>query len=380
MKDLEAFRVIRPVVRARLRNAAAAACRGGSRQAGGASASEDVGRAHAAQIADQSVEACVATRRGRRRPPAWRSRPRSAERRSAEGSIRGWTWATRRPSLGRRRASPRAASAGCRRRRQAPMNSASARSARPDREQRARQVVDGVERADRDAQVVSAAAVRPVFIDMSPPAAAANSVRDRRSRPLEQRPSGPPCRVGAADQQRRSKLALDERRAGRGNPRTRARAGTAPVRCGRRGRGAARRLAVEQVGRHGGACAAAASGDKEEWVSVGSFGRRLRQVLDFALPPRCAGCGAIVDEVHGFCPDCWTQIEFLGDERLPTCGLPLEATDAELCGVCLAKPPRIERTRAAVAYDESVAEHRAPAQIWPQGRAGARRWRATWRR
>ena len=35
-----------------------------------------------------------------------------------------------------------------------------------------------------------------------------------------------------------------------------------------------------------------------------------------------------------------------------TCGLPLEATDAEHCGVCLAKPPRIQRTRAAVAYDE----------------------------
>ena len=35
-----------------------------------------------------------------------------------------------------------------------------------------------------------------------------------------------------------------------------------------------------------------------------------------------------------------------------TCGLPLQATDAELCAVCLAKPPRIDRTRAAVAYDE----------------------------
>jgi ComF family protein len=30
----------------------------------------------------------------------------------------------------------------------------------------------------------------------------------------------------------------------------------------------------------------------------------------------------------------------------------LEATDAEECGVCIAKPPRIQRTRSAVAYDE----------------------------
>jgi ComF family protein len=32
--------------------------------------------------------------------------------------------------------------------------------------------------------------------------------------------------------------------------------------------------------------------------------------------------------------------------------MPLEATEAETCGRCLAQPPRIARTRAAVAYDE----------------------------
>jgi ComF family protein len=75
-------------------------------------------------------------------------------------------------------------------------------------------------------------------------------------------------------------------------------------------------------------------------------------ILDFALPPRCAGCGTIVDEVHSFCADCWKQIEFLGSAGCVTCGLPLGATDADLCAVCLAKPPRIARTRAAVAYGD----------------------------
>jgi len=32
--------------------------------------------------------------------------------------------------------------------------------------------------------------------------------------------------------------------------------------------------------------------------------------------------------------------------------LPLQATDADTCGICLAKPPRITRTRSAVAYDD----------------------------
>ena len=81
-----------------------------------------------------------------------------------------------------------------------------------------------------------------------------------------------------------------------------------------------------------------------------------RQVVDFALPPRCAGCGAIVENVHDFCPDCWTGIDFLGQSGCVTCGLPLEATDAEQCAVCLARPPRIARTRAAVAYND-ISKH-----------------------
>src|SRR5439155_8498863 len=77
-----------------------------------------------------------------------------------------------------------------------------------------------------------------------------------------------------------------------------------------------------------------------------------RWALDFALPPRCAGCGTIVAEVHSFCAECWTQIEFLGNAGCGTCGMPLQATDFQTCAVCLAKPPRIARTRSAVAYDE----------------------------
>ena len=77
-----------------------------------------------------------------------------------------------------------------------------------------------------------------------------------------------------------------------------------------------------------------------------------RTLLDFALPPRCSGCGTIVEDVHSFCLDCWTKIEFLGDSGCRICGLPLQATDAETCARCLAIPPRIERTRAAVSYDD----------------------------
>jgi ComF family protein len=76
------------------------------------------------------------------------------------------------------------------------------------------------------------------------------------------------------------------------------------------------------------------------------------RVLDFALPPRCAGCGVIMTEVHSFCPDCWKQLDFLGAGGCETCGLPLELAGSSICAACLAQPPRIARTRAAVAYGE----------------------------
>ena len=80
--------------------------------------------------------------------------------------------------------------------------------------------------------------------------------------------------------------------------------------------------------------------------------RLVHSVLDFALPPRCGGCGTIVHDVDSFCADCWKQLEFLGAGGCSRCGLPLKATDIETCAVCLAKPPRLDRIRAAVAYGD----------------------------
>jgi ComF family protein len=82
------------------------------------------------------------------------------------------------------------------------------------------------------------------------------------------------------------------------------------------------------------------------------LGRVCRWALDFALPPRCAGCGTIVADVHSFCADCWKEVDFLGEGGCSTCGMPLQATEQTSCGVCLAREPRIARSRAAVAYGD----------------------------
>jgi ComF family protein len=80
----------------------------------------------------------------------------------------------------------------------------------------------------------------------------------------------------------------------------------------------------------------------------------LRQAIDFALPPRCPGCGSITSDPHRFCLDCWRSLAFLGEPCCARCGLPFEfdAGEGAECGRCLAEPPPFDRLRAAVAYGE----------------------------
>jgi ComF family protein len=90
---------------------------------------------------------------------------------------------------------------------------------------------------------------------------------------------------------------------------------------------------------------------------VAAFARNaLRHAVDFALPPRCPGCGAIVPDPHGFCLDCWRKLSFLGDPCCVRCGLPFEYGGGEgaECGRCIAEPPPFDRMRAAVAYGETA--------------------------
>jgi ComF family protein len=80
----------------------------------------------------------------------------------------------------------------------------------------------------------------------------------------------------------------------------------------------------------------------------------VRKIVDFALPPRCPGCGVITEGAHRFCLGCWQSLTFLGDPSCARCGLPFEYDGGAgtECGACLADPPWFDRLRAAVAYGE----------------------------
>jgi ComF family protein len=89
-------------------------------------------------------------------------------------------------------------------------------------------------------------------------------------------------------------------------------------------------------------------------IAVRAARAAARQVLDFALPPRCPGCGAVTPDQHRFCIDCWQKLRFLSEPCCERCGLPFEfdAGAGAECGACTANPPPYDRLRAAVAYGE----------------------------
>ena len=74
-------------------------------------------------------------------------------------------------------------------------------------------------------------------------------------------------------------------------------------------------------------------------------------LLDFALPPRCPGCGEITPAVDLFCTDCWSSLQFLS-AGCARCGLPLAPGEEGNCLACEQSPSPLDRVRAAVAYGD----------------------------
>ncbi len=74
-------------------------------------------------------------------------------------------------------------------------------------------------------------------------------------------------------------------------------------------------------------------------------------IVDFALPPRCAGCGTIVPDTLTLCAGCWGDLIFLTGNGCERCGVPLDVPNG-LCAPCLAEAPDHDGASAAVAYGD----------------------------
>ncbi|MFZ4746233.1 MAG: double zinc ribbon domain-containing protein [Sphingomonas sp.] len=76
----------------------------------------------------------------------------------------------------------------------------------------------------------------------------------------------------------------------------------------------------------------------------------VRQIIDFALPPRCGECGARVDSDQRFCGRCSTLLDFLTRAQSALCNVPFKAVAGSVCGTSLESLPRHDGGRAALAY------------------------------
>lgn len=78
-----------------------------------------------------------------------------------------------------------------------------------------------------------------------------------------------------------------------------------------------------------------------------------RAIVDYALPPRCPGCGIIVGEDRQFCLSCWTSLHFLDGPACTRCSIPLPTAlpgDDVVCGACMADAPPFDGAPSVVAY------------------------------
>ena len=77
--------------------------------------------------------------------------------------------------------------------------------------------------------------------------------------------------------------------------------------------------------------------------------------LNALLPPRCLGCGTVVARTAALCAGCWKGVQYLEPPLCMLCGFPLEYDigPEALCGACAREPPRFDRARAVMRYDET---------------------------
>ncbi len=80
-----------------------------------------------------------------------------------------------------------------------------------------------------------------------------------------------------------------------------------------------------------------------------------RALIDLILPPRCLSCGIPVSDQGTLCGVCWPALTFIGAPLCATCGVPFafEVPGETVCADCLRNPPRYDRARSVLRYDDA---------------------------
>ncbi|WP_227445847.1 ComF family protein [Cognatishimia sp. F0-27] len=80
----------------------------------------------------------------------------------------------------------------------------------------------------------------------------------------------------------------------------------------------------------------------------------MQTVVQLVYPPRCLGCGGLVESDFGLCGACWRETPFIAGLACDACGIPLvgRSDHAEHCDECLRTPRPWTHGRAALLYKD----------------------------
>ncbi|WP_319412701.1 ComF family protein [uncultured Cohaesibacter sp.] len=91
-----------------------------------------------------------------------------------------------------------------------------------------------------------------------------------------------------------------------------------------------------------------------------SFSIRLqkfaRALQDLVIPPRCAGCGKIVQDANSLCGECWGDMEWIARPYCSVSGLPFsyDLGEALVSPDVLANPPIYDRARSVTLFGRTA--------------------------
>ncbi len=87
---------------------------------------------------------------------------------------------------------------------------------------------------------------------------------------------------------------------------------------------------------------------------IGAAVSLIGVVVDAVIPPRCLGCGAVVEAAGVLCAGCWSRVTFIAPPLCAACGLPFPFDPGAgfLCADCVRQRPPFARARAALVYDD----------------------------
>ena len=89
------------------------------------------------------------------------------------------------------------------------------------------------------------------------------------------------------------------------------------------------------------------------WAQTRRIGAGFQTAIALVYPPRCLGCGTLVQSDFGLCGRCWRDTPFIGGTVCDLCGVPLIGPDdggVLECDQCMRHPRPWDRGRAALLY------------------------------